>query len=298
MCQRTESFFLSAFVGCQASQRETCRFLRHLAPTGRLARAIGTACHCIATGVVGQKVDDFTRESACVVERADHADPVGQRFPGMPVRRGDDWLPKRDRVGQRARGDLSFGQVGGHIKVGSLEQIDQLSIFDEAVDEAEMVDHTQRARELHETVAVSFAFGLHEVRMGCPHDEINCVGVTVEDCGQAADDCLKSLVGGQEAERHDHLVAGEPERRLEWVGRREWSLRSAMRDDVNLGGAGAVHALKYVCAHFCHHDDGRRYLQDFIEHAFLFRVRVLQHRMQGGHDWHLQAAKKRQDVRA
>jgi chaperonin GroES len=133
-----------------------------------------------------------------------------------------------------------------------------------------------------------------DVRVGGAQDDVERVRKLRDDRGERLDDVLDALVGREESEREDHRTALDPEPVL--AATRCGQERNAMRDEVDLFGADAVHVAREPRSGRAHDHHPLRERRQLVHHAALESVRLGEDGVQRGDDGHPQFAQQLQDV--
>ena len=134
--------------------------------------------------------------SACgIAERHEAAGAGREHVLGVPVRGRDRGAPGGDRERQRAGRDLLAVAVRRHEDVGRGEQVGQLVDREEAVVELDVVVETEVDDLPLELQAVWLALASRDLRMRAAGDQVQRLGVALDDRGQRVDRRLDALAG-------------------------------------------------------------------------------------------------------
>ena len=93
--------------------------------------------------VVAQQIHHRAADCLRISPRHQYPAPIGEEFPGIKIRRGNNRLTRADRVGQSPGGALFRFEVRRDIDVGGREKLDEFAAADETV----VKDHARRHAE-------------------------------------------------------------------------------------------------------------------------------------------------------
>ena len=156
---------------------------------------------------------------------------VAQEFGGVPIRRRDHGLSRAEAVGESARGDLRFVQVGREVDVRRADELAQLRRLHIAVHEHDIFLHPEFAGEVLERMPVALAFASQEVRMRGAEDDVNHLGMLHGDARKGTDAVFDALAGREQAEGQQNRPPGHAELVLVKIRIDEGDVRNAVRDD-------------------------------------------------------------------
>ena len=267
-------------------------------PDHGAAARIGTLRQARAVAGVAEQPVDLLGEGRAVAEIDQHAVPVGQNFGRMYVRRRDHRLAHADRVAERTARDLRRVEIRRRIDVRRLQIVDQRVMFEECVDEHDVVRDPALRGERLQPVAILLAFIRDEVGMGRAKHRIEQVRMLRRDRGERIDHHFDALAGREQAERQHDVASGPAEARLQHGGVDEVAVRNAVRDHHDRAPACAIDALEDLAAALGHYDDLGGAAQQALHHAALVEARLLQHGVQRDDHRQRDAIEQRQDMLA
>jgi hypothetical protein len=245
---------------------------------------------------VGEEVDDGAPDGVGVALGHDDSAPVAEQLACIEVGRGHHRLPRADGVGEGSRRDLGGIEVGRHVDVGSREELGQLGLTDEAVVEDHVRSDAEPLRARFQLQPVALAVALPHVGMRGSEHDVDRVGVPLEDRRQRVDHVLDALVGREQPEGEDHVLAADAE--LVLAAARGRHVRNAVRDPVDLPLRYAVDLAQQGGARRAHHHDALGEADQLVHRGALELVRRREDRMERRHDRHAQLAQQRQHVAA
>ena len=272
--------------------------LRHAAPHHVAPQLVGVLAHRMAQRFVPQQFHHGDGDGLGVAERHELAAFRRQQFRRVPVGRGHHGVARAERIGQRARSDLRFGQIRREINVRRADEPHQFLQLDEAIEEHDVLLHAEVFGQPLQAQAVSLALVAQQIRMRLAQHDVNDVGKFPDDVRQRPQRILDALVRRQQSEREQHLLARHAELVLEIIRVGERHVGNAVRDEINLGRRRLINFAQKFPAAFAHHHQPGRKPDQLAHHAPLLRVRLAQHRVQRGDDGHLQFAQQRQHMAA
>jgi len=94
----------------------------------------------------------------------------------VPVRRGNNRLAGAKHVGQRARGDLRFGEVRGDVKVRGADKLLQVFKVYEAIVEDDALFQFVLFGENFQAEPIRFAILAEFIGVGGAQDNVNNLG--------------------------------------------------------------------------------------------------------------------------
>ena len=136
------------------------------------------------------------------VRVSERHDPPGSRLEDVlriPVGGRDSGTAGGDREGECARGDLFGTAVWSDEDVGS-EQVGQLVDRKEAVVELDVIAEPEIDDATLEHQPVLLALSAHDLRVRAPRDQVQNLGVTLDNRRQRLDRRLEALTGRYQAE--------------------------------------------------------------------------------------------------
>ncbi len=181
-----------------------------------------------------EQADHPLGHGAGVAEGDEHAPVLVEQLLRMPVGGGDDRLAAAEGVGERARGRLGGVKIGGDIDVADAEEDLQLLLVDEAVVEADVPPDAEILRQPLEAEPVGLAVFPHQVRVGRAEDDVDQVGKFFDDGRDGAQHRLDPLVGREEPEGEEHVLALDAELVLIKTRIDEGDVGDAVGDEVDL----------------------------------------------------------------
>ena len=98
-----------------------------------------------------------------------------KQFRGVPIRRGNHCFARAKGVGQRARRDLRFVEVGRYVKVRGADELLQILKIHEIVVEDDVLLDFVLLGEHFQAHPVGFPMLAQFVRMGGAQDDVNHV---------------------------------------------------------------------------------------------------------------------------
>ena len=243
-----------------------------------------------------REVAHCVRQSVRVSEGHEAPGPRREHVLGVPVRCRDRGAARGDRERERARGDLLAVAVRRHEHVGGGEQIGQLVDREEAVVELDVVAETEIDHAALELQAVLLPLPARHPRMGSPCDQVEHLGMALDDRRQRVDRHLEPFPGrdqpeGGEQEPLLHALVpaghrGHVERApsggllLAPPGKLH---RRTVRHDPDLAVGARSDFDEQPLRSVGHHDHELGVIAERGEHLELMRRRLRQHRVQG-HD--------------
>ena len=270
--------------------------MRRLAPDHPAARKVSPFAHRIEARLVLQQSAHRGRDRRAVPERHEHTSIPGQQLLGMPVGRRDDRFATAERKTERAGGGLRLAEVGGDIDVRGADELLQLLELHEAVVEGDVLRHARFLSKTLQAQPVGFAFRAHQMRMGRAKHDVDQVRILPGDLRQRPDHVLDPLARGEQPEGQQHLLALDPELILEGTRIDEGRIGNAVRDQIDLGGGGAIDLAENRAPALGHHDQSFRLSDDLVHHPALVGSGLLEDSVQGRHHGQVDLAQDGQDV--
>ena len=289
--------------GSRAMQTQiACALERLLVAAGDLepshlpAEHVGPLPHGVPTHGVVQQLDHRLAERLRVADRRQHAPITGQQLLRVPVGRGHHGLAGADRIRQRPRDDLGYVLIRGDIEVGGAEKLRQLAEAHETVVEDHVLLHPQLPGQLLEAEPVDLALLPLQLRVRGPQDDVDRLGVPLDDRGQRGDGVLDALSGAEEAEGQQHVFTFHTELVLVEARVDKRHIVDAVGDDLDLVVVNAVHLSQHLGAPHRHHHQLVGKLDELVHDGPPGGIGLEQNRVQRGHHRHPQLAEQRQNV--
>ncbi len=245
----------AAAAGARGLGNQAGQALGKYRPAGRLRPCVNFAAARCEPFRIPQLGHERGADGLGIGGGHQRAGALRQRLLGMPVRRGDDVAAERERVAERAGRDLRRVEVRRDVDVARLQVIEQFLIVDEPVDELDIGLDTETDRQRFKRAAIGFALARHQMRMRHADDKVARLRKPREDFRHRADHAFNTLVGRQEAESGNHVLAVDPERpaRLRRLG--VGPHRRAVRNHAHPAGRRAVDIAQHSRAALRHHDE-------------------------------------------
>jgi hypothetical protein len=155
------------------------------------------------------------------------------------------------------------------VDVAGFELVEQFARFEEAVVPQHMIGHAQVLGQGHQAVAIGFAFGSDQIGVRRADDAIDRVGMRGHDGGQRLDRGFQPLALAQQAEGHDHVLAGKARARLEIGIAAKRTIGRTMGDDRDPRRLHAIDLVEQVATMLAHHHHAAGAIQNMVEHGAL-----------------------------
>jgi len=272
--------------------------LGYLGPDHVAPEQVGSLAHGVALGFVVQQVNHLLGQRRRVAERHHYAPLVGQHLFGVPIRSGDDRLARADGIGQRAGGDLAGVQVGSNVDVGRADELGQFFDADKAIVEDDLALDALLLGQPLQRQPVRFAVVAQDVGMGRAEDDVDDVGMLLQDGRQRLDNRLDALVSRQQAEGQQHRLALHAKVVLVEAGIDKGHVGDAVGNEVNLVRRDAIDALQKARAALTHDHHPLRQPRYLLQHPALVGVWLLEYGVERRNDGHAQLFQQGQDVAA
>ena len=259
--------------GLDARGAEDVDVLRgDLAPDGLAAVEVGAFADGVAAPVVVEQAVDRGGDRVGVPKGHEFAAAVGQQLLGVPVRRGHHGFAAAVGVGQRAGGDLRLVEVRRDVDVAGGDELGELVELDEAVEEADVVVDAELGHTLLELEAVGVAVAAQQARVRGAEDDVDRVGVPLDDLRHGLDGVLKPLAGRQQPEGEQDLAPLDAVLVLVERGIDEGDVRDAVGDDADLLVGDVVDLAEHAVPAAGHGDQRLGELDQLIEDGALVVV--------------------------
>ena len=215
---------------------------RRPAEGGADARSLAS-CGGERLGLVDETADSCAQRVG-VAEAEQLAGAGREHVARIPVRRRHGRTACAEREGERARNALLAARIRGDEDVGGGEQVGQLADVEEAVVELDVLGEIEVADATLEHQAVLLTFPTRDLRVRAAGDQIQHLGMTLDDRRHRVEHHLDALPRREQAERaeeearvHSGIAAGghvprAPTRIQLCACARELDRRS-VRDDVD-----------------------------------------------------------------
>ena len=232
---------------------------------------------------------DCVGQSLRVLERHEASGTRSEHVLRVPVRGGDRGATSGDSERERARSDLLAIAIRRDEHIRRREQIGQLVDREEAIVELDVIAEVEidHASLEHETVLLTLP--TCDLRMRAPGDQVQHLGVALNDRGQCRDRCLEALPGGYEpegGEQKPRLHPLVPSRHGSDVERATSAslllspasklYGRAVRHNSNLGSLAGASLNKQAPRGVGHDDDPLSLLTELREYAELMRCGLRQ----------------------
>src|SRR6185503_311018 len=155
------------------------------------------------------------RDRRRIAERDEDAAAALQHFFGVEVWRGDDRLPRAERVREGAARDLVRIEVRGDIDIRREEVVHDLALGEVLVHELDVIAHPQARSRRDERVPIRLAFPFLQLGVRLADDEIESGGMASDDLRHRLDDVLEALPRVDEPEGGDDRTLLDAELPLE-----------------------------------------------------------------------------------
>ena len=134
--------------------------------------------------------------------------------------------------------------------------------------------------------------------MGRPQNDVDRVGVAIDDGRQGFDDVLDALARPEQPEREQNLLAFDTELVLVKTRVHERHVVDAVGDQLDLLIRNVVHVAQQFNAPMGHHNQAVAKIRQLVHHRPLARIGFAEDRVKGGDDRHAQLAEQGEDVTA
>ena len=245
---------------------------------------------------------DRVRHGVGVVEGHELPRTRGEDVLRIQEGRRDRRAPGGDGERQRPRRDLLRVAVRRDEDVGGVQEIGQLVDSEEAVVELDVVVDAETYGASLEQESILLALVSRDLRMRSPRDQVQHLGMALDDRGQRGDCRLDPLAGGDQPERREDEARPEPieapRALMSVVDPAREDGRRPVLDDADLVRGARLHLQQEPLRRLRHHDDPLGLCAELGEYLALMIRRLGEHGVERDDQRPVELLCEREDVLA
>ena len=204
----------------------------------------------------------------------------------MPIGSRDHGLARSETICQRTGCDLGLVEIGSEIDIRRTNKLAEFGIFDVAVYEHHIPLHPQVACKLLERFSVTFSILAHKVGMRRAEDNVNNVGMLLNDLGQGSDGVLDAFSRREETEGEKDRTPCHAKVIFIKIRICKRNVRNSVRDNRDFFFRDSMNIAQHFRTVIRHHNKFTGAFNEIGKRPALFASGMGKHRVERCHNRH------------